>query len=72
MTKHRREDIAKIGIYPRNQEYKKGKLRGEELETLSVLLLMSTQRKRMNAKCLFFRHVYLSNKITSAVFRRIC
>jgi hypothetical protein len=42
MTKHRREDIAKIGIYPRNQEYKKGKLRGEELETLSVLLLMST------------------------------
>ena len=26
MTKHRREDIAKIGIYPRNQEYKKGKL----------------------------------------------
>ena len=30
------------------------------------------QRKRMNAKFLFFSEIRLSNKITSGVFRRIC
>ena len=30
------------------------------------------QRKRMNAKFLFFSDIYLLNKIISAVFGRIC
>ncbi len=31
-----------------------------------------SQRKRMNAKFLFFSGIRLFNKIISAVFRRIC
>jgi len=38
---------------------------GKESRTLG-------QRKRMNAKFLFFSGIRLFNKITSAVFRRIC
>jgi len=35
-------------------------------------LAKKSQRKRMNAKFLFFSGIRLFNKIISAVFRRIC
>ena len=35
-------------------------------------LWIISQRKRMNAKFLFFSGIRLFNKIISAVFRRIC
>ena len=39
---------------------------------IGVVSLFYTQRKRMNAKFLFFSGIRLFNKIISAVFRRIC
>jgi len=35
-------------------------------------IIQNRQRKRMNAKFLFFSGIRLFNKIISAVFRRIC
>ena len=41
-------------------------------QIISVVSSFNDQRKRMNAKFLFFSGVRLFNKIISAVFRRIC
>ena len=43
----------------------------EKTRTTSIVVYVS-QRKRMNAKFLFFSGIRLFNKIISAVFRRIC
>jgi len=44
----------------------------QEKTKIKIHSPFTSQRKRMNAKFLFFSGIRLFNKIISAVFRRIC
>ena len=63
--------FKKLSIVPAN-ETKKRLLKFRKRQRTTSIVVFVCQRKRMNAKFLFFSGIRLFNKIISAVFRRIC
>ena len=64
-------DFKKLSIVPANETKKRLLKSGKDIQIYSYTIIIN-QRKRMNAKFLFFSGIRLFNKIISAVFRRIC